>query len=67
MSRIQKSVVSPGLVNLIIIEFLFLLVAVFTGIYIWVGMPALTPDTGLDIFITLIVMTFLSFIHKCSL
>lgn len=41
-----KSILSPGLINLLLVECLFLLLVVYIGLGLWVGMPV-TVSTGL--------------------
>lgn len=63
MPREQQAVVSPGLKNLMIIEIFFLFVAVFTGIYIWAGMPLIAAETGINLICTVLMLSLL-FINK---
>lgn len=53
-----KSIISPGLVNLIILEFTFLLLAVYVGIRMWTSLPATADTPGVGIVVG--VMLFLT-------
>ena len=56
MSPKLKSIVSPGLVNLIILEFAFLLLAVYVGLCLWSGFTATGNDPGVDLVVGVILV-----------
>ena len=39
-----KSIISPGLINLVLIECLFLALVVYLGLCLWAGMPVTVTD-----------------------
>ena len=52
--------IPAGLKNLLILEVLFLGLAVCVGLYIWIGIPAISADIVFSYLNTLILLTLLT-------
>ena len=50
-----KTIVSPGLVNLIMLELAFLLLALYIGFVLWTGIPPVSNFPGMEVVFGLIL------------
>lgn len=58
-----KSLISPGLVNLLFLELGFLLLAAYIGLCMWTGLPAAGNAYGME-FVVGLVLFFTVFCRK---